>query len=197
MRLVRNILFVWSTIFSLYADLYVPGAVLSPFSDYILGSSTEPDGGGDGAGVFLNIVPVDAVQSILTVNTMYYGTVGINHIWYEVDKDTIFNATYVAATTPFFDMSDYSSVGQINMIHNQSFFIGFYLEGGDNGVYGWAELIYDGSSLHLLDSAAENDGVGIIAGQYQQVPEPATILLFSLGGFGTWLLRRNKGIENI
>jgi hypothetical protein len=36
---------------------------------------------------------------------------------------------------------------------------------------------------------------GVVAGDWQAVPEPATALLFGLGGFGAWLLRRNKKLQ--
>lgn len=37
----------------------------------------------------------------------------------------------------------------------------------------------------------ESFGVDFILSSFTVVPEPATILLFGLGGFGAWLLRRN------
>jgi len=187
------------------AVLYVPGAGLwehTPISDYGLGSSTEPFGGdGEGASVYLDILFLDAYQSILTVNDTYYGTGGIRHVWYEVAENIIFDEAYTTANTPFFDAADLSSIGQITMTDYQPFFMGFWLDAdvpigdgqpGLGDVFGWAELVYDGTTLSLVDSAAENDGVGIIAGQYQQVPEPATLLLFGIGGVGAWLLRRNS-----
>lgn len=57
--------------------------------------------------------------------------------------------------------------------------------------YGWVSLTYNGSALVVTDSATALGG-GIIVGTYTQIPEPATVLLFGLGGFGVWLLRRNK-----
>ncbi len=33
---------------------------------------------------------------------------------------------------------------------------------------------------------------GVVAGDWQAVPEPATALLFGIGGIGAWLIRRNK-----
>jgi hypothetical protein len=36
---------------------------------------------------------------------------------------------------------------------------------------------------------------GVAAGDWQAVPEPATALLFGLGGFGAWLIRRNKKLK--
>jgi hypothetical protein len=36
---------------------------------------------------------------------------------------------------------------------------------------------------------------GVAAGDWQAVPEPATALLFGIGGFGAWLIRRNKKLK--
>ena len=33
---------------------------------------------------------------------------------------------------------------------------------------------------------------GVVAGDWQAVPEPATALLFGIGGIGAWLIRRDK-----
>jgi len=56
--------------------------------------------------------------------------------------------------------------------------------------YGWARITTVGETMILNDWAYESiAGEGIIVGA---VPEPATVLLFGLGGLGAWLLRRNK-----
>lgn len=57
--------------------------------------------------------------------------------------------------------------------------------------YGWVSLTRTPSGLVITDSATAIGG-GIIVGTYTQIPEPATVLLFGLGGIGAWLLRRNR-----
>ena len=66
---------------------------------------------------------------------------------------------------------------------------------GLNYVFGWASFTYDGATLSLVDSAGEDAGVGIIAGQHQVVPEPSTVLLFGIGVLGVWMLRRSKKLS--
>jgi len=66
----------------------------------------------------------------------------------------------------------------------------------NNNHYGWINLTYTAAGLISTDGATAI-GDGIIVGTYTQVPEPVTILLFSLGGLGTWLLRRSKTQEPV
>ena len=71
-----------------------------------------------------------------------------------------------------------------------------------------AGLPYDGESGWYIDSSAEilpdlDDGTAPDPGDlnitfdftgqtWQAVPEPATALLFGIGGLGAWMIRRNK-----
>ena len=175
-------------------DLYAPGASVGLWDEnrFVISSSTEPDGGGAFAGIWVN---VDPLSYIMTMDQEHIGTVGVGHIWYEVQENIVIDADFANNTEPFFSMYNVGDLsGEIQM-WPQPFMLGFRLgaeEPGLNDVFGWAEFTYDGTTLSLVDSAAENDGVGIIAGQYQQVPEPATIFLFGLGGLGAWILRRNQ-----
>lgn len=54
----------------------------------------------------------------------------------------------------------------------------------------WA-VIDDSVATASLPLFQYNPG-GATAGDWQVVPEPATVLLFGLGGMGAWLLRRNR-----
>ena len=83
-------------------------------------------------------------------------------------------------------------MGALPITVNQPFYLAFdfplglFNPPGNNlyaDMYGWAKLNYDGTSLQLLDSAAETTGVGIFAGTQDAVPEPGTLglLLASIG----------------
>jgi len=82
-------------------------------------------------------------------------------------------------------------LGDINMTVDQPFYLAFALYGDIHPVpiYGWAELVYDGTTLSLVDSAAETTGVGIYTGTYNEIPEPYTAGL-ALTGFAVMAIRR-------
>jgi hypothetical protein len=194
-KLGLGIFFVFGHLVSSQADLFTPGAYFGTLgTDYGIGASTLPDGQGDGAafemGLDLSNLAMPILQSV-----SYSGTIGIGHAWYETTINTVIDEAF-ATSTPYFYRGAIS--GDIQITLSLPFYLAFWLDANESGspdvgdVYGWAELVWDGSELQLLDSAAENDGVGIIAGTYTQIPEPATILLLGLGGIGAWLLRRNK-----
>lgn len=65
---------------------------------------------------------------------------------------------------------------------NQAVYLGFFVEGdAANALFGWVELGFDGSSVYVVNSAMETTGVGIYAGTYTPVPEPATDALALAG----------------
>lgn len=175
-----------------HAALLNPGAGISGVStNYTLSGNT---GTPDGAGIFVNIDILSPTAAFLRPEN---GTVGIGHIWYETSADTVIDPDFIAATTPFYSIFDISNTsGEIQMLQNQSFLTAFWLDTNSssttdaNDVYGWAELVWNGSELLMVDSAAENSGLGIIAGQHQAVPEPATAVLFGIGSLSAWLLRK-------
>ncbi|HHX98798.1 MAG TPA: PEP-CTERM sorting domain-containing protein [Lentisphaerae bacterium] len=50
--------------------------------------------------------------------------------------------------------------------------------------YGWAKLLFDGETVHVLGSATERTGLGIYAGTGTAIPEPATTGLLLMGVAG-------------
>lgn len=187
--------------FSVSGELYSPGARLDDFltgTNYAIGSVITPAGKGGGA-VWLDVDIQDPSVGILKVNETFGGSFGA-YKWFEVSVDTEIDDHFVSSTTPFYSAYDPANFPTgISMFNNVSFYMAFWEDSDDpsygfpgNDVYGWAELMWDGAGLHLLDSAAENDGVGIIAGRYEQVPEPSSVLLLAFGSGGILFYRRAK-----
>ncbi len=100
----------------------------------------------------------------------------------------------MSVATPFAD-NIIPTLGTVNIDINQIFYLGFWLDadagGAPSDIYGWAALRWDGAALTLVDSAAETTGVGIYAGTYDAIPEPATAGLL-LAGIAAALLRRRR-----
>lgn len=60
----------------------------------------------------------------------------------------------------------------------------------------WAVIDGDGTTpttvSYVAPSTFNYNPGGTVAGDWQAVPEPATALLFGIGGMGAWLIRHNK-----
>ena len=124
-------------------------------------------------------------------------TVNIGHKWFTtqhgaaLDTSALLNAEYLGR-------NDTYALGSIEMPYNQVFYLGFQLDGAapllpDDTVafyvYGWAALLWNGTDLVLVDSAAETTGAGIYAGTYDAIPEPSAAGLF-LAGLAVLAMRR-------
>ncbi len=60
-------------------------------------------------------------------------------------------------------------------------------------LYGWVQLVNNQGVIQMLDGAIEYGGAGIYAGTQfviQPVPEPSTLALVGLGGFGLAFVRK-------
>jgi hypothetical protein len=78
----------------------------------------------------------------------------------------------------------------------------FFSSGGAPGTYSY--LVLDDPSATAFNSGSEGIGQGInhpynlstipSSNTWQAIPEPTTFLLFAMGGFGAWLLRRKNMI---
>lgn len=183
--------------------LLTPGATLSPSvieNGYLLSANNGLD--------LLDINYSAAVIGMLVSTSgsswtlqSDFATLTPGHMWYKLSPGAILDPSYVSNATVSFCNAmqphfDHVLEKSITIGLNQPFYLGGWISvqsfspmKGD--VYAWAKLNWNGSTLQLLDSAADTDRGGIVIGQYQQVPEPATVLLFGLGGVGAWFLRRN------
>ncbi|MDA3923803.1 MAG: PEP-CTERM sorting domain-containing protein [Kiritimatiellae bacterium] len=153
--------------------------------DYSIGTETQS---GVGAGLLMTLVHGGGTFGSLE---SYNYTTGVGHIWFETMSGTAVDGDAVNATEPFMN-AFIPELGTIDMVINQIFYIGYYVgaAGGYNGEYGWASLVWNGTELDLLDSAAETTGVGIYAGTYTAVPEPASAGLLLAGALLLFIRRR-------
>jgi len=188
-----------------HGGLLIPGASLTNYSGNAYGiyadnGLDDSDPGWAGAAIDLDVTPINSLQGILDPG--FFSSLTPGHMWYEVEKNQTLDSSFILNSIDAFHIghSAYTHLVEesITMNSDDSFYLGFWIDHGvssgpDAGdVFGWAELMYDGDTLHLLDSAAENDGVGIYAGQYQQVPEPSSVLLLTIGAGGILFYRRSK-----
>ena len=114
-------------------------------------------------------------------------TAAVGHSWFETAHGSPIDMTAASLATPFVEnfSDDWTPV---NLYLNQVFHLGFWLDVDWSGtpssttdIYGWAALLWDGTELTLVDSAAETTGVGIYAGTYDAIPEPAVAGLLLVG----------------
>ena len=102
-------------------------------------------------------------------------TIGIGHRWYESWQGCWFDAQYAASAVPFAsNYGDYFE-GSMQIMPFQPFYLAYKLSEEKGSEFGWAKLMYDMDDLSLLDSAQEDQGVGIIVGTTTALPEPSTI----------------------
>lgn len=161
-------------------------------STHAIGSDISPGGG---AGVWLEVVCGPGLEATLYARDM---TVGIGHSWFTtqygaaLDASALVNAEYLGR-------NDTYKLGSIEMPYDEVFYLGFQLDAPPNPafpdvpvfIYGWAALLWDGTELTLVDSAAEMSGVGLYAGTYNAIPEPSAAGLLLVGVAALVVRRRH------
>ena len=178
------------------ANVVWPGATLAPdLNDtYFIGTYVPPTGGG----VITLIIETAFPTDHLSPDPVLPWTAGAGQIWYLAGYGDAIDAAAANAADPLADSYN-GIIGQIDLTINDPFYLSYWL--GDSGapgsagsVYGWAQLIYDGTTLSLLDSAAETTGVGLYTGTYIPIPEPGTLALAltSVLALGIRRLRRRS-----
>ena len=123
-------------------------------------------------------------------------TAGCGNFWFETAVGAPIDSQ--TAMTPPFAHNLGDEFGEYAPVHlrlNEIFYLGFWFDVDEDTVpsdtvdiYGWASLLWDGTELTLVDSAAETTGVGIYAGTYDAIPEPTSAGLL-LAGIAAALLR--------
>ena len=162
-------------------------------ANYFIASDISP--GGD-AWITFEVVQGPDYMFAMQGNNM---TLGIRHWWFAPQYGTAIDASAME-DADYLVNADPVEFGSIYMPLNQVFYLGFQLDGPPAPdyphpplyyVYGWASLLWDGTELTLVDSAAETTGVGIYAGTYDAIPEPTSAGLL-LAGIAAALLRRRR-----
>ncbi|MGI6496797.1 MAG: PEP-CTERM sorting domain-containing protein [Kiritimatiellia bacterium] len=123
-------------------------------------------------------------------------TIGIRHWWFETQYGAALDAAAME-NAEYLGRNDTYALGSIEMPYNRIFYLGFRLARGGADytkyIYGWASLLWNGTDLVLVDSAAETTGAGIYAGTYNAipVPEPSALGLLLVGAGVLALHRRH------
>jgi len=59
-------------------------------------------------------------------------------------------------------------------------------------------IVYNGAGFFTHDPTADQEiagGLVSAGGGWQAIPEPATFVLFGIGGMGAWMVRRRKRLS--
>ena len=106
-------------------------------------------------------------------------------------------SAWQTAAEYFVDFGDENYLGSLTLTEGESMYLGFRLDAYGfppyNREYGWAELLYDGTTISVVSSATERTGLGIYAGTGSAIPEPTTAGLLLIGAMGlAWRRRMQK-----
>ncbi|MBC8206372.1 MAG: PEP-CTERM sorting domain-containing protein [Kiritimatiellales bacterium] len=136
-----------------------------------------------------------------TYNFSYY-LIAYEYGLYSASEGLEFTPQYANSQTPLVSNNGIDPSFSIqNFSLNETKYFAYWEDNSwdspdNDDYYGWVSLTYTASGLVVSDSATALGG-GVIVGTYTQVPEPATVLLFGLGGFGAWLLRRQRKQQEV
>lgn len=102
-------------------------------------------------------------------------SLGIGHVWFNVEAGELINASFVSGTAPLvssFAPAEWTSI----VLTGEPFLMAFWLDDNENGTpgygdsFGWARLEWEPAGLVVSGSATEASGKGIVAGAPQVAP---------------------------
>ena len=125
------------------------------------------------------------------------GTVACAHSWFPVIYGSLVDELAWQSATDFLaDIGDSYDLGSLTLTTGESLYLGFRLDAYGfppyNREYGWAELLYDGTTISVVSSATERTGLGIYAGTGTAIPEPSSAVLLTIGVVGLAWIRLNR-----
>jgi hypothetical protein len=128
------------------------------------------------------------------------GTASWAEKYYLVNQGDLVDENLVNTGSPVFDNAVWSPTPyEMSIFPNQTFMLGYWINSDDledpklptvGDCYGWAQFTWTGSDLILDDFAGVSGAGGIYAGTWDVIPEPATIILFLLGGFCIFIKKK-------
>ena len=140
--------------------------------------------------------PNDSLDNILLSAERI--TAAIAQSWFPVIFGSLVDeSAWQTAAEYFVDFGDENYLGSLTLTEGESMYLGFRLDAYGfppyNREYGWAELLYDGTTISVVSSATERTGLGIYAGTGTAIPEPTTAGLLLIGAMGlAWRRRMQK-----
>ena len=159
-----------------------------PPSTHILASEISPGG----AGILLEIVRGPRLKASLQATDI---TVGIRHWWFGR------NTAPPWTQRPWRMPSIWAEMTRTRLArskcHNRIFYLGFRLARGGADytkyIYGWASLLWNGTDLVLVDSAAETDRSRHLCRHVQCDPRPRAVgARIAAGWCGVLTLHRRR-----
>ncbi len=149
------------------------------------------------AGIEGTMIPDYLLDNVLLLTDR--GTIACAHSWFPVVYGSLVDETAWQTATNFLaDICGGYNLGSLTLAKDEPLYLGFRLDSGDippyKREYGWAELLYDGTTVSVASSATERTGLGIYAGTGMAIPEPATAGLLILGA--SVLARRRRPHSN-
>jgi hypothetical protein len=147
----------------------------------------------DWTGTFTKTVDgVDLIDNwYVAMYTGAFGTIDTGNLSSNLVANTAMN---VDESAPIPALWSYGFGASVNVANNIDVFTVIY----NNVDYNFASqyIVVDNAAFNAGSGGGANHpvayGLSNVSGTWQAIPEPTTFLLFAMGGFGAWLIRRKN-----